>query len=57
MFPDWFKIMKCDRLDSKLGSIRTEPLNTQTGQSEQVFDSDPDYSDTNSENEKKRNGD
>ena len=51
MFPDWFKIMKCDRLDSKLGSIRTEPLNTQTGQSEQVFDSDPDYSDTNSENE------
>lgn len=54
MFPDWFKIMKCDRLDSKLGSVRTKPLNTQTGQtrqSEQVFDSDPDYSDTNSENE------
>ena len=51
MFPNWFKIMKCDRLNSKLGSNRTEPLNTQTGQSEQVFDSDPDYSDTNSENE------
>ena len=51
MFPDWFKIMKCDRVDSKLGTIRTEPLNTQTGQSKQVFDSDPVLSDTNSENE------